>query len=155
MAKYTNPYDFKVEPILPTDVKRATIVAFFAWVFAVYDFILFGTLLPEIGAHYKWDPAEQAAIATWVAAGTALIAFVIGPILDKARGVSDLHLLGDRAGGREAHRAKMAAACRLRGARRRSGVSSRVRVAAFDHCVLGRDDAVRNRAGNQLPGVIG
>jgi MFS family permease len=84
MTKYNNPYDFKVEPILPTDVKRATIVAFFAWVFAVYDFILFGTLLPEIGAHYKWDPAEQAAIATWVAAGTALIAFVIGPILDKA-----------------------------------------------------------------------
>lgn len=86
MAKFKNPQsnDFRVDPILPSDVKRATIVAFFAWVFAVYDFILFGTLLPEIGSHYKWDAAEQAEIATLVAAGTALIAFVIGPILDKA-----------------------------------------------------------------------
>jgi hypothetical protein len=30
------------------DVKFATWIAFFAWIFAVYDFILFGTLLPEI-----------------------------------------------------------------------------------------------------------
>lgn len=71
MAK-TNPpttNDFRIEPILPVDVKRATLVAFFAWVFAVYDFILFGTLLPEIGAHYKWTPTQQAEIATLVAAG--------------------------------------------------------------------------------------
>ena len=84
MAQFKNSHDFRVDPIMPRDVKRATIVAFFAWVFAVYDFILFGTLLPEIGAHYRWDAAEQAEIATLVAAGTALIAFVIGPILDKA-----------------------------------------------------------------------
>jgi MFS family permease len=74
---------FKLDPILPSDVKRATIVAFFAWVFAVYDFILFGTLLPEIGAHYNWSETEQAEIATLIAAGTAIIAFAIGPILDR------------------------------------------------------------------------
>jgi MFS family permease len=74
---------FKLEPILPSDVKRATTVAFFAWVFAVYDFILFGTLLPEIGAHYNWDIAQQAEIATLIAAGTAVVAFAIGPILDR------------------------------------------------------------------------
>jgi MFS family permease len=92
MAK-TNPpttNDFRIEPILPVDVKRATTVAFFAWVFAVYDFILFGTLLPEIGAHYKWTPTQQAEIATLVAAGTALIAFFIGPVLDKAGRKSSL-----------------------------------------------------------------
>ncbi|MFM0148624.1 MFS transporter [Paraburkholderia sp. RL18-085-BIA-A] len=75
---------FKLEKILPVDVKRATIVAFFAWVFAVYDFILFGTLLPEIGQHYGWDAAMQAEIATLVAIGTAVIAFAIGPLLDRA-----------------------------------------------------------------------
>jgi MFS family permease len=75
---------FKMEKILPVDVKRATIVAFFAWVFAVYDFILFGTLLPEIGKHYGWDAATQAEIATYVAIGTAVIAFAIGPVLDRA-----------------------------------------------------------------------
>jgi MFS family permease len=74
---------FKLEKILPGDVKRATIVAFFAWVFAVYDFILFGTLLPEIGRHYNWDAAAQAEIATLVAVGTAVIAFAIGPVLDR------------------------------------------------------------------------
>ncbi|WOD14807.1 MFS transporter [Paraburkholderia kirstenboschensis] len=74
---------FKLEQILPSDVKRATVVAFFAWVFAVYDFILFGTLLPEIGKHYGWDAAAQAEIATLVAIGTAVIAFGIGPLLDR------------------------------------------------------------------------
>ncbi|AEJ13915.1 MULTISPECIES: MFS transporter [Pseudomonas] len=81
--KPTGSSEFKLEPILPSDVKRATTVAFFAWVFAVYDFILFGTLMPEIGAHYGWDLTEQAEIATLTAAGTALIAFAIGPILDR------------------------------------------------------------------------
>ncbi|MGF7188789.1 MFS family permease [Robbsia andropogonis] len=75
--------DFRLEAILPSDVKRATVVAFFAWVFAVYDFILFGTLLPEIGKHYQWDAAAQAEIATLVAIGTAVIAFAIGPLLDR------------------------------------------------------------------------
>jgi MFS family permease len=74
---------FRLEQILPSDVKRATVVAFFAWVFAVYDFILFGTLLPEIGKHYNWDAAAQAEIATLVAIGTAVIAFAIGPLLDR------------------------------------------------------------------------
>jgi MFS family permease len=74
---------FRLEKILPGDVKRATVVAFFAWVFAVYDFILFGTLLPEIGKHYGWDAPTQAEIATFVAIGTAVIAFAIGPLLDR------------------------------------------------------------------------
>src|ERR1700730_15483910 len=74
---------FTLEKILPVDVKRATVVAFFAWVFAVYDFILFGTLLPEIGQHYNWDAATHAEIATFVAIGTAITAFGIGPLLDR------------------------------------------------------------------------
>jgi hypothetical protein len=42
------------------DVRYATIIAFLAWVFAVYDFILFGTLLPEIGKFYGWSSAAHA-----------------------------------------------------------------------------------------------
>lgn len=64
------------------DVRYATWIAFFAWVFAVYDFILFGTLLPVIGEHVGWDAAHQAALATWVALGTAVVAFAIGPLVD-------------------------------------------------------------------------
>lgn len=75
--------------IEPRDVKYATIIAFLAWVFAVYDFILFGTLLPAIGKFYNWNSAEQAALATWVAVGTAIVAVLVGPVVDK---------LGRRAG---------------------------------------------------------
>ncbi|WP_448195125.1 MFS transporter [Pseudomonas aeruginosa] len=65
------------------DVTYATWIAFFAWVFAVYDFILFGTLLPVMGGHFAWGEAEQAEIATWVAVGGAIVAFAIGPIVDR------------------------------------------------------------------------
>lgn len=65
------------------DVKFATWIAFFAWVFAVYDFILFGTLLPEIGSHFNWSEVEQSEIATWVAVGGAVIALAIGPLVDR------------------------------------------------------------------------
>ena len=75
--------------ITAEDVRRASWIAFFAWVFAVYDFILFGTLLPEIGKHFGWSAAEQAALATWVAVGTAIVALAVGPVVDR---------LGRRAG---------------------------------------------------------
>jgi len=75
-----------VEPNLSfsrADVRRATVIAFLAWVFAVYDFILFGTLLPEIGKRYNWDSATQSALATWVAVGTAVVAFIVRPLVDR------------------------------------------------------------------------
>ncbi|AHG18380.1 MFS transporter [Chania multitudinisentens RB-25] len=65
------------------DVKFATWIAFFAWVFAVYDFILFGTLLPEIGRHFNWNEVEQAKLATWVAVGGAIVALAVGPLVDR------------------------------------------------------------------------
>ncbi|MFV3017464.1 MFS transporter, partial [Pseudomonas sp. KHB2.9] len=42
---------WKPRQLTSQEVRFATWIAFFAWVFAVYDFILFGTLLPEIGRH--------------------------------------------------------------------------------------------------------
>jgi MFS family permease len=83
------PFARRAGRIEPKDVKYATIIAFLAWVFAVYDFILFGTLLPEIGKFYRWNSTEQAALATWVAVGTAIVAVSVGPVVDK---------LGRRAG---------------------------------------------------------
>ena len=74
---------WKPRQLTSQEVRFATWIAFFAWVFAVYDFILFGTLLPEIGRHFGWDEVEQAEIATWVAVGTAVVALAIGPIVDR------------------------------------------------------------------------
>ncbi|MCO7642409.1 MFS transporter [Pseudomonas sp. S 311-6] len=71
------------QQLAPKDVTYATWIAFFAWVFAVYDFILFGTLLPVMGGVFSWNEAEQAGIATWVAVGGAVVAFAIGPVVDR------------------------------------------------------------------------
>jgi MFS family permease len=65
------------------DVRYATWIALFAWIFAVYDFILFGTLLPVIGEHEGWSAALQAELATWVAVGTAVVALSVGPLVDR------------------------------------------------------------------------
>lgn len=65
------------------DVKIATWVCFFAWTFAVYDFVLFGNLLPELAADHGWSSAQSTGINTWVTAGTALVAFGIGPLVDR------------------------------------------------------------------------
>lgn len=69
--------------VTPKQVTYATWVCFFAWALAVYDFILFGTLLPRLGEHFQWTAAEQARLNTWVTLGTGLVAFGIGPIVDR------------------------------------------------------------------------
>lgn len=64
-------------------VNYATWVCFFAWVFAVYDFILFGTLLPQLGEYFQWSAERLASLNTWVTVGTALVAFGLGPVTDR------------------------------------------------------------------------
>ena len=71
-------------PLLPGEIRFGTWIAFFAWVFAVYDFVLFGTLLPKLGVEFGWSLAHQAAIATWIATGTAVVALLIGPLVDRS-----------------------------------------------------------------------
>lgn len=65
------------------DVRIATWICFFAWTFAVYDFVLFGNLLPQLAASLGWTEPQSTQINTWVTAGTALVAFAIGPITDR------------------------------------------------------------------------
>jgi MFS family permease len=73
----------QVPPITERDVKRATWICFFAWTFAVYDFVLFGNLLPKLAADLGWTSAQSTGINTWVTAGTALVAFAVGPMVDQ------------------------------------------------------------------------
>jgi MFS family permease len=65
------------------DVKIATWICFLAWTFAVYDFVLFGNLLPELAADLGWSSSQSTGINTWVTAGTALVAFGVGPLVDR------------------------------------------------------------------------
>ncbi|MGY4646822.1 MFS transporter [Mycobacterium sp. URHB0021] len=63
--------------------RKATIIAFFAWLFAVFDFIMFGTLLPQIAASFGWDKATASLVSTLVSVATAVIALAVGPITDR------------------------------------------------------------------------
>lgn len=64
------------------DITYASIVAFLAWVFSVYDYILFGTLLPLISEDFGWTAAYATRIATYVAIGTFAVALAVGPLID-------------------------------------------------------------------------
>src|ERR1700742_33412 len=63
--------------------RKATTIAFFAWLFAVFDFIMFGTLLPQISASFGWDKATTSLVSTSVSVTTAVTALAVGPITDR------------------------------------------------------------------------
>ena len=63
-------------------VAYSSIVAFLAWVFAVYDYTLFGTLLPAMADDLGWTPATSTAVATYVGVGVFIVSIGVGPILD-------------------------------------------------------------------------
>ncbi|MQA85837.1 MAG: MFS transporter [Streptosporangiales bacterium] len=72
------------------DVRWASLIAFLAWVFAVYDYILFGTLLPAISDSFGWSTSFSTFIATLVAVATFVAALTVGPLMDwigRARGL--------------------------------------------------------------------
>ncbi|WP_028922552.1 MFS transporter [Pseudonocardia acaciae] len=69
--------------VTDSDVRFSTWICFFAWTFAVYDFVLFGNLLPELAKDLGWSDASSTAVNTWVTAGTALVAFAVGPVVDR------------------------------------------------------------------------
>lgn len=63
--------------------RKATVIAFLAWLFAVYDYILFGTLLPEMSTHFGWDSATASFVSTLISVGTAIVALGVGPLVDR------------------------------------------------------------------------
>ncbi|ABG05654.1 major facilitator superfamily MFS_1 [Rubrobacter xylanophilus DSM 9941] len=72
-----------IETELPQGaVVYSSIVAFLAWVVCVYDFIMFGTLLPKIAEDFGWATATSTAIATLVSIGTMVVALGVGPLID-------------------------------------------------------------------------
>lgn len=70
-------------PVTTGQVRYATVIAFCAWAFAVFDFVLFGNLLPQMGAELGWDAARQANINGWVSFGVIFVALCVGPVVDR------------------------------------------------------------------------
>lgn len=65
------------------ETRRATKIAFFAWTIAVYDFIMFGTLLPNIAKSFGWSTSHSLLISTLVSIGTFIVVMCVGPIVDR------------------------------------------------------------------------
>jgi len=63
--------------------RKATIIAFFAWLFASFDFVMFGTLLPQISASFGWDKATTSLVSTLVSVTTAVVALAAATITDR------------------------------------------------------------------------
>lgn len=66
-----------------SQTRKGTAFAFLAWVFAVYDFILFGTLLPVVAKDMGWSDAAATGVSTAVSVGTAVVVLAVGPIVDR------------------------------------------------------------------------
>ncbi|MCW2724098.1 MAG: transporter [Frankiales bacterium] len=79
----TDQLVYEAPQVTDRDVRIATWVCFFAWTFAVYDFVLFGNLLPKLAADLGWSSGHSTGVNTWVTAGTALVAFGVGPLADR------------------------------------------------------------------------
>jgi putative MFS transporter len=65
------------------ETRRASGIAFLAWTIAVYDFILFGTLLPRIGESFHWSTSYALLVSTLVSIGTAIVVLGVGPMVDR------------------------------------------------------------------------
>lgn len=76
-----------VEPwnvvITKSTITQVSIVCFIAWVASVYDYTLFGTLLPVIAEDFGWTTAEMAAVNTYATIGVFVVSLSIGTILDR------------------------------------------------------------------------
>ncbi|MFG1930007.1 MFS transporter [Mycobacterium sp. NPDC048908] len=65
------------------ETRRASGIAFIAWTIAVYDFILFGTLLPRISESFGWSTSHALLVSTLVSVGTAAVVLLVGPMVDR------------------------------------------------------------------------
>lgn len=70
-------------PVTPSMVRKVSAVCFVAWVVSVYDFTLFGTLLPLIAEDFGWSTAESTTLNTIAQAGVFLVSLIVGPLIDK------------------------------------------------------------------------
>src|SRR4028119_1898685 len=59
----------------------SSIVCFLAWVFSVYDYTLFGALLPVISEEFGWSTSYGTFILTLVSIGTIIVALLVGRML--------------------------------------------------------------------------
>ncbi|WP_288468186.1 MFS transporter [uncultured Curtobacterium sp.] len=65
------------------ETKRGATLAFFAWTLAVYDFIMFGTLLPRIAQDFGWNEQTALLANTLVSVGVFVVVILVGLFVDR------------------------------------------------------------------------
>lgn len=81
-AKKSKLYNIEGSGFSGKQIFYISLVCFLAWTFAVYDYVLFGTVLPKIADSLGWSTTYSTFIATIVSVGVFVIALSIGPLLD-------------------------------------------------------------------------
>src|SRR5699024_10292172 len=64
-------------------VYYVSFVCFLAWVASVYDYTLFGTLLPVLAEYCGWTTAQATAVNTWAMVGVLIVCLAVGSIIDR------------------------------------------------------------------------
>lgn len=87
MSTLNSPHGRSAEPwnvkITKKTITQVSVVCFIAWVASVYDYTLFGTLLPVIAEDFGWTTAQSTAINTFATIGVFIVSLLVGTILDK------------------------------------------------------------------------
>ncbi|BBD73621.1 MFS transporter [Sulfodiicoccus acidiphilus] len=60
-----------------------SVIAFLAWTISVYDYILFGNMLPVMQSYFHWTDTQSSLLATLVSIGILLVSFTVGPMIDR------------------------------------------------------------------------
>lgn len=58
-------------------------MCFVAWIVSVYDFTLFGTLLPVIAEDFGWSTAQATTVNTVAQVGVFIVSLVVGSLIDR------------------------------------------------------------------------
>jgi MFS family permease len=87
MSSLRSPNGRPVEPwnvpITKKTITQVSVVCFIAWVASVYDYTLFGTLLPVIAEEFGWTTAQSTAVNTFATIGVFIVSLLVGTILDR------------------------------------------------------------------------
>lgn len=70
-------------PFTRRQTNVAMVLALLAWTVAVFDYGLFGTLLPAMKKDFGWSNSTAYLVNTLIAVGTAVVAFGVGPVIDR------------------------------------------------------------------------
>jgi MFS family permease len=70
-------------PVTKKTITYVSVITFLAWVMSVYDYTLFGTLLPVLADEFGWSTSAATTVNTFATIGVFVVSLVVGPILDK------------------------------------------------------------------------